>query len=149
MSDRSLLPILGRLLALPAIAFLAACHPAPVTQPPVSATPAPNEADAKVVLGFLRAYGHRDLEAMMRCLDEEALFHGSGAPLTKPQIREFFQDSFQKHSTLRVDIGPLVEVQGTLQVRVKVETEAIWTDTWIFTLKNHKIHAYALASGKR
>jgi hypothetical protein len=149
LSDRSLLALLGRLLVLPAIALLAACRP-PVTQRPViSATPAPNEADAKVVLGFLSAYGHRDLEAMMRCLAEDALFHGSGTPLTKPQIREFFRDSFQKHSTLRVDVGPLVEIQGTLQVRVKVETEAIWTDTWIFSLKNHKIHAYSLASGKR
>lgn len=135
------------LLAL--VPLLLACHPRPVFQPAIHAQPTPNEADAKVIVGFLSAYGHRDLETMMRCLDEEAVFVGSGHPLTKPQIREFFQVAFQRHPNLRVEFGPLAELQGTIQVQVKVETSAIWTDTWIFTLKNHRIHSYALASAKR
>lgn len=143
-----------RLLALPAALLLASCHPGPVTRPNASpgastGLSAPNEADAKTVQGFLAAYGRKDLDGMMRCLDEEAVFRGSGAPLTKAQIRDFFQASFQKHPNLRVEAGPLKEVQGTLRTAVKVQTESIWTDTWIFEMKNHKIHAYSLASGKR
>lgn len=143
-----------RLLVLPCALLLASCHPSPVAQPMAQpgatvGLPAPNDADAKAVLGFLTAYGRKDLDGMMRCLDEEAVFRGSGVPLTKAQIRDFFQTTFQKHPNLQVEAGPLKAVQGTLRSTVKVQTEAIWTDTWIFEMKNHKIHAYSLASGKR
>ncbi|MBI1754277.1 MAG: nuclear transport factor 2 family protein [Acidobacteria bacterium] len=144
-----------RLLALSAALLLASCHSGPVTQPSGQSStrpsdlPAPNEADAKTVLAFLSAYGRKDLDGMMRHLDEDAVFRSAGAPLTKAQIRDFFQASFQKHPNLRVEAGPLKEVQGTLRTAVKVQTESIWTDTWIFEMKNHKIHAYSLASGKR
>lgn len=141
---------MARLLPLSAALFLASCHPAPVAQPSVSSGPsAPDDADAKAVLGFLEAYGRKDLDGMMRRLDEDAVFRGSGAPLTKAQIRDFFQASFRKHPNLRVEAGLLKKVQGTLQAAVKVQTESIWTDTWIFEMKNHKIHAYSLASGRR
>ncbi|WLT32027.1 nuclear transport factor 2 family protein [Geothrix sp. PMB-07] len=146
----------ARLLILPPALLLAACHPGPVAQPgtqPVPSTattdPGIDAADAKAVRGFLEAYGRKDLDGMMGYLDEDAVFRGSGTPLTKPQIRDFFRVSFQKHANLRVEAEPLKQVQGTLRTRVKVQTEAIWTDTWIFEMKNHKIHAYSLASGKR
>ena len=138
-----------RLIAFSGLMLLVACHPAPVANPGSTANPSPSDADAKAVLGFLNAYGHRDLEAMMKHLDEDAVFRGSGNTLSKAQIREFFQTSFQKHPNLRVEIGPLKEIRGTIRVSVKVETNAIWADTWIFELKNHRIHAYSLASGKR
>jgi hypothetical protein len=138
-----------RLIALSGLMFLASCHPAPVSMAASSANPAPSNADTEAVLGFLNAYGHRDLEAMMKHLDEDAVFRGSGGTLSKAQIRNFFQASFQKHPNLRVEIGPLKEIKGTIRVSVKVETNAIWADTWIFELKNHRIHAYSLASGKR
>lgn len=137
----------ARLLAVALALFLASCHPTPVSQPASSANPAPGNADTAAVLAFLTAYGHRDLEAMMKCLDEEAVFRGSGSTLSKLQIRDFFQTSFQKHPNLRVEVGPLKEVRGTIRVSVKVETNAIWTGTWIFEMKNHRIHAYSLASG--
>jgi hypothetical protein len=139
----------ARLLAVPVALCLASCHPTPVSQPVASAKPAPVGADAETVLAFLNAYGRRDLEAMMKHLDEAAVFRGSGGTLSKAQIREFFQASFQKHPNLRVEIGPFTESRGTLRVSVKVETNVIWADTWIFELKNHRIHAYSLASGKR
>jgi hypothetical protein len=129
--------------------FLVACHPAPVANPGSTANQAPGDPDAKTILGFLNAYGRRDLEAMMKHLDEEAVFRGSGTTLSKAQIRDFFQASFQKHPNLRVEIGPLKETAGTIRVGVKVETNASWADTWIFEMKNHKIHAYSLASGRR
>jgi hypothetical protein len=86
---------------------------------------------------------------MMRHLDEDATFLGPGVVLSKPQIRDFFQTTFRKHPNLRVEVGSLKVVQGTLRVSVKVETDAIWADIWIFELRNHKIHTYSLASGRR
>ena len=139
----------ARLVAFSGLMLLVACHPAPVANPAASAEQAPSDADARAILGFLNAYGSRDLEGMMKHLDEEAVFRGSGGTLSKAQIRDFFQTSFQKHPNLRVEIGPLKEIRGTIHVSVKVETNAIWADTWIFELKNHRIHAYSLASGKR
>ena len=138
-----------RLIALSGLMLLVACHPAPVSLAGSSANPAPSNADTEAVLAFLNAYGRRDLEAMMKHLDEDAVFRGSGSTLSKAQIREFFQTSFQKHPNLRVEIGPLTQAQGTIRVSVKVETNVIWADTWIFELNNHRIHAYSLASGKR
>ena len=139
----------ARLLTLSGLLFLVACHPAPVTSSASSANPAPSNADTKAVLEFLTAYGNRDLEGMMSQLDEDAVFRGSGSTLSKAQIRDFFQTSFKKHPKLRVDIGPLNQTQGTIRVNVKVETNAIWADTWIFELKNHRIHAYSFASNRR
>jgi hypothetical protein len=138
-----------RLTAFSAFILLVACHPAPVAQPGSTADPAPGDADAKTVLGFLNAYGNRDLEGMMKHLDEEAVFRGSGSTLSKAEIRDFFQKSFQKHPNLRVEVGPIKASRGTLRVSVKVETNVIWADTWIFELNNHKIHAYSLAAGKK
>jgi uncharacterized lipoprotein YajG len=138
-----------RLIALSGLMLLAACHPAPDTNSASNANPAPSNADTEAVLAFLNAYGHRDLEAMMKQLDEDAVFRGSGSTLSKAQIRDFFQKSFQKHPKLRVEIGPLEQAQGTIRVSVKVETNAIWADTWIFEMKSHRIHAYSLASGKK
>ncbi len=139
----------AQLIALSWLMLLVACHPAPVAHPGSAANPAPTDADAKTILAFLNAYGRRDLEAMMKHLDEEAVFRGSGSTLSKAQIREFFQSSFQKHPNLRVEIGPLKETAGTIRVGVKVETNAIWADTWIFEMNNHRIHAYSLASRRR
>ena len=146
---QAFLKLAARLIALPVVLFLVSCHPAPVSQPAPGSHSAPSDADAKAVLGFLNAYGHRDLDGMMRYLEEDAVFRGSGAALSKPQIRDFFQTAFQKHPKLRVEVGPLKKVQGTIHASVKVETEALWADTWIFEMKNHRIHAYSLASGKR
>ena len=139
----------ARLIALSGLLLLVACHPAPVSLASSSAIPAPDDADAKAILGFLNAYGRRDLEAMMKQLEEDAVFRGTGSTLSKAQIRDFFQTSFQKHPTLRVEIGPLKQTQGTIRVSVKVETNAIWADTWIFEMNNHRIHAYSFASNRR
>ncbi|GLH67416.1 nuclear transport factor 2 family protein [Geothrix edaphica] len=133
----------ARLTALLVIALLAACQRSPIS------LPAPSDANAKVVVAFLTAYGRRDLDGMMRHLDEDAVFRGSGTPLSKPQIRAFFQATFRKHPNLRVEIGSVKVVQDTIQAAVKVETDVIWADTWIFEMRNHKIHAYSLASGRR
>jgi SnoaL-like domain len=133
----------ARFLALPAAVFLVSCHPSPLAQPVA------NDPDSRAVLGFLNAYGHRDLDGMMKYLDEGATFLGSGGILSKAQIRDFFQSSFRKHPNLRVEVGNLKAVQGAIHASVKVETDAIWADTWIFEMKNNKIHRYSLASGKR
>ncbi len=133
----------ARFLTLPLLAGLVSCHPPPRT------TPTPSSADAKVVLGFLEAYGQRDLEGMSNCLADDAVFLGSAGSLSKPQIREFFRTAFRKHPKLRVEVISLRDAQGEVQAVVKVETEAIWTDTWIFELKNHRIHRYTLVSVRR
>ncbi len=129
--------------AASAIILLASCRPAAL------APATPDTPDTRAVLGFLEAYGRRDLDGMMRYLTEDAVFRGSGGTLTKPQIRAFFQATFRKHPDLRVEAGALTMVQGTVQARVKVQTNAIWTDTWIFELRDHRICAYSLASGNR
>lgn len=131
-----------RLIALSAI-VLASCHPAP------HALPAPEDANAKVVLAFLRAYGQRDLDGMMACLEDGATFVGTGSVLSKPQIREFFETSFRKHPNLRVEVGAVKVLEGTIRAGVRVETDRIWSDTWIFEVRGRKIHSYALASGRR
>jgi ketosteroid isomerase-like protein len=133
----------GRLLALPLAVVLASCHRSPLPQP------VPDDANARIVFRFLTAYSHRDLDGMMGCLEEDAVFRGSGTPLSKPQIRAFFQATFRKHPNLRVEIGSVKVVQDTIHAAVKVETDVIWADTWIFEMRNHKIHAYSLASGRR
>jgi len=125
------------------MAIMAACQRSPL------ALPAPSDANAKVVVAFLTAYGHRDLEGMMRYLDEDAVFLGSGTTLSKPKIRDFFQATFRKHPNLRVEVASLKAVQGAIHASVKVQTDVIWADTWIFEMKNHKIYAYSLASGRR
>ncbi|HJW73936.1 MAG TPA: hypothetical protein VJ486_14015, partial [Geothrix sp.] len=51
-----------RRLSLPAIALLVSCQPGPQSTPTIP------EADARAVQGFLRAYGRRDLDGMMRYL---------------------------------------------------------------------------------
>lgn len=141
----------ARFIALPVALLLASCHPTPSSQPGLqpSSQPVPDDANARAVLGFLGAYGRRDLEGMMKCLDEEATFRGSGAALSKPQIRDFFQATFRKHPNLRVEVGSLKVVGAAIHASVKVETNVIWSDTWIFELRNHKIHSYSLASGRR
>ncbi|WP_257310713.1 nuclear transport factor 2 family protein [Geothrix fuzhouensis] len=133
----------ARLTALLVIAFLAACQRSPVS------VPVPSDANAKVVVAFLTAYGRRDLDGMMRYLDEDAIFRGSGGSLPKPKIRDFFQSTFRKYPNLRVEVASVQVVQGTIHAAVKVETDVIWSDTWIFEMKNHKIRAYSLASGQR
>lgn len=136
------------LIAFAVLPFLTSCQ-APEARPASKSIPAPNEADAKAIQGFLKAYGRQDLEGMMAFLDDDAVFRGTAAPLSKPQIRDFFRMTFQKHPNLRVEVGSLTEVQGAIHVRVKVLTDIIWADTWIFEMRNHRIHAYSLASGKR
>jgi SnoaL-like domain len=125
------------------ILLLASCQPAPHT------LPVPDDANARAVLGFLRDYGRRDLEGMMKHLEEDAVFHGSGGDLSKAQIRDFFQASFRKHPNLRVEVGTLKVIQGAIHASVKVETDTIWADTWVFEMRGHKIRAYSLATGKR
>lgn len=131
------------LVAVPVLVLLASCRPATL------APSAPDTPDTRAVLGFLEAYGRRDLDGMMRYLTEDAVFQGTGGTLAKPQIRTFFQATFRKHPDLRVEVGALTVVQGTIQARVKVQTDAIWADTWIFEMRDHRIRAYSLASGKR
>lgn len=131
------------LLALAALVGLLACRPASL------APGTPNTGDTRAVLGFLEAYGRRDLDGMMRLLTEDAVFRGSDRDLAKPELRAFFQSTFRRHPDLRVEVGALRVVPGAVHVRVTVRTDAIWTDTWIFELKDHRIRAYALASGKR
>jgi len=131
------------LLAVPVLALLASCRPATL------APSAPDTPDTRAVHAFLEAYGCRDLDGMMRVLTEDAVFRGSGGTLSKPQIRAFFQGTFRKHPGLHVEVGALTVVQGAVHVRVKVQTDAIWTDTWIFELREHRICAYSLASGGR
>ena len=133
----------ARFIALPMAMLLASCYPSP------QSIPAPNDANTRTVLDFMSAYGRRDLDGMMKYLDEDAVFRGTGAVLSKLQIREFFLASFKKHPKLRVEVGSLKTVQGSIYASVKVETESIWADTWIFEMKNHKIHSYSLASGSR
>jgi ketosteroid isomerase-like protein len=128
-------------LALPVL-LLASCHPAPQVQP------APEGAEARVVRTFLQAYGRRDLEGMMACLADEATFVGTGSVLSKAQIRDFFQASFQKHPKLRVEVGELTVLPGRVQVRVRVETEVVWADTWIFEVRDRRIRSYRLAAGR-
>ncbi|GLH73624.1 hypothetical protein GETHLI_21260 [Geothrix limicola] len=132
-----------RLLALPALAFLVSCHPGP------ESTPFPADENTQTVQGFLRAYGRRDLEGMMGYLDDEATFVGTGVPLNKAQIRDFFQATFRKHPNLRVEVRALRVVQGRVHADVRVETDTAWADTWIFELRNRRIHRYSLASGTR
>jgi hypothetical protein len=132
-----------RRLSILAVAILLSCQPGPQTSPTIQA------ADAKAVLGFLGAYGRRDLDGMMRCLEEDAVFRGTDKTLSKAQIRDFFQASLQKHPNLQVEVGPLKDVQGTIHASVKVQTNAIWADTWIFEMRNHRILAYSFASGRR
>jgi ketosteroid isomerase-like protein len=126
-----------------AVLLLASCQPAP------HVLPVPDDPNARAVLAFLHAYGQRDLEGMMRLLEEDAVFRGSGGDLSKAQIRDFFQASFRKHPNLRVEVGTLKVLQDAIHASVKVETDAIWTDTWVFEMRGHKIRAYSLASGKR
>lgn len=130
-------------LTLAALVGLLACRPANL------APGAPDTRDTRAVLGFLEAYSRRDLDGMMRFLTEDAVFRGSDRNLAKPDLRAFFQATFRRHPDLRVEVGALQVVQGAVHVRVTVRTDAIWTDTWIFELKDHRIRAYALASGKR
>jgi ketosteroid isomerase-like protein len=132
----------ARFVALLAIAMLAAC------QRPQASLPVPADGNARVVVAFLADYGRRDLEGMMRHLDEAAVFRGSGAPLPKPKIRDFFQAAFRKHPNLRVEVGSVKVVQGAIHATVKVETDVIWADTWIFELRDHKILSYSLTSGR-
>ena len=132
-----------RIISIPAFLILVACRP------PALAPEAPNTADTRAVLAFLEAYGHRDLDGMMRLLTEDAVFRGSGKDLPKPEIRAYFQSTFRKHPGLRVEVGALRVLQGTVHARVTVRTDAIWTDTWIFELRDHRIRAYSLASGGR
>lgn len=129
-------------IAIPALlaALLPSCHRPPATPP------APADPDARAVLAFLEAYGRRDLEGMMRLLAEDAVFRGSGQTLTKPQIRAYFLETFRRHPDLRVEPGEVRAVGGTFQVRVRVQTRAVWSDTWIFEVRNHRIRAYGLAS---
>jgi hypothetical protein len=131
-----------RLIALSA-ALLASCHPAP------RSLPAPEDANAKVVLTFLQAYGQRDLDRMMACLEDDATFVGTGSVLSKPQIRDFFQATFRKHPNLRVEVGAVKVLPQTIRVEVRVETDRIWSDTWVFKVSDRKIRSYALASGRR
>ncbi|WP_043483341.1 nuclear transport factor 2 family protein [Geothrix fermentans] len=131
------------LLTIPVLALLLACRPAAL------APDAPDTADTRAVLGFLEAYGRRDLDGMMRFLTADAVFRGSGRELSKPEIRAFFQTTFQKHPGLRVEIGALRVIQGAVHARVTVRTDGIWTDTWIFEMREHRIRAYSLASGRR
>jgi len=133
----------ARFIALPMVAILASCQRSPLS------LPAPSDANAKIVLGFLNAYGRQDLDGMMRYLDEDAVFRGSGAPLPKAKIRDFFQATFRKYPNLRVEVTSVTVIQGAVHAAVKVETDVIWADTWIFEMGNHKIHAYSLASGRR
>jgi len=134
---------LAPLAAISALALLVSCRPATL------APSSPDTPDTRAVLGFLEAYGHRDLDGMMRYLTEDAVFRGSGGTLSKAQIRTFFQGTFRRHPGLRVEVGALAMVQGTIRVRVQVQTDAIWTDTWIFEMRDHRIRAYSLASGGR
>ncbi|WP_306590511.1 nuclear transport factor 2 family protein [Geothrix sp. 21YS21S-4] len=137
----------ARLAVFPALAALFACRPAPSPSPVPQ--PAPASPDARTVLAFLDAYGRRDLDGMMAQLDEDAVFRGSGAPLAKPQIRAFFQDTFRKHPDLRVEVGSVTVVRGAVHARVTVQTDTLWARTWIFEMKDHRIRAYSLAAGKR
>lgn len=121
----------------------------PACRRPGTILAAPTDPDGRVVLAFLEAYGRRDLEGMMRLLEEDAVFRGSSGTLSKAQIRAFFQDTFRKHPGLRVEAGEVQSVQGRLQVRVRVHTDAAWSDVWIFEMRNHRIRAYGLASGQR
>jgi len=132
-----------RLITIPGLLILLACRPAAL------APDAPDTADTRAVLGFLEAYGRRDLDGMMRFLTGDAVFRGSGRELSKPEIRAFFQSTFQKHPGLRVEIGALRVLQGAVHARVTVRTDSIWTDTWIFEMREHRIRAYSLASGRR
>ena len=134
---RCIPPILG----LAILAGLGSCRPAPLAQP------IPDNADTRAVMGFLEAYGRHDLDGMMRHLDEDAVFRGSGGTLPKPKIRDFFQATFRKHPNLKVEVGALRVVQGAVHAAVKVHADVTWSDTWIFELRNHRILAYGLASG--
>lgn len=116
---------------------------------PVPAGPSSADPDARVVARFLEAYGRRDLEGMMGLLAEDAVFRGSGTPLSKPQIRAYFQDTFRKHPGLRVEAGEVRAFAGTCRVRVRIQTDAAWSDTWVFELRDRRIRAYWLASGSR
>jgi ketosteroid isomerase-like protein len=134
---------LAPLLAIPVLALLASCRP------PAPGPGATDTADTRVALAFLEAYGRRDLDGMMRLLTEDAVFRGSGKDLSKAELRAYFQGTFRKHPGLRVEVGALTVVQGTIHVRVTVQTDAIWTDTWIFEMRDHRIRAYSLASRRR
>ena len=130
-------------LTILSAALLASCHPAP------RALPGPEDGNAKVVLAFLRAYGQRDLDGMMACLEDGATFVGTGSVLSKPQIRAFFEASFRKHPNLKVEVGAVKVLPATIRVSVRVETDIIWADTWIFDVRTRRIHSYTLASGRR
>ena len=128
-----------RLVALSALVLMAGCHTAPATNP------AQSDPDFKAVLGFFNAYSNRDLDEMMKFLDEGALFQGPGTTLTRQQIRDFFQKTLQKYPNLKIETGSPKRVQNTIQVSVKVETNSISINTWIFEMNSQKIHSYSVA----
>ena len=133
-----------RFSALTAMILLVACQPSLVTVPaPVT------DPDVKAVLGFFSAYGNRDLEGMMKHLDEAVLFRAPGSTLNKQQLRDYFQGTLQKYPQLRVEAEAPTRVQDMLQVRVKVETNAISVNTWIIDMKHGKILSYSFAPSPR
>ncbi len=133
-----------RFSALTAMTLLLACQPSPVTVPaPVT------DPDIRAVLGFFSAYGSRDLEGMMKHLDEAVLFHAPGSTLNKQQLRDYFQGTLQKYPKLQVEAEAPQRVQNTIQVRVKVETNAISVNTWIIDMKHGKIISYSFAPSPR
>jgi len=123
---------------------MAACRSSLTTYPELK------DPDARVVIGFLEHYQRHDLDGMMNDMDEGAVFHGSDSTLNKQQIKSFLQQSLEKHPGLRIEFGPPRRIQDTLQVNVRLENNLIAQATWIFVVKNHKIHAYSIQpSGTR
>lgn len=131
-----------RLLALSAVVLLAACHSAMATYPELK------DRDSRVVIDFLDHYKHHDIDGMMTELNDDAEFRGSGSTLNKPQIKRFFQQALKKHPDLRIEFGPPQRVRGTVQVQVQREDSSITRATWIFVLKNNKIHSYSIQPGE-
>ena len=131
------------LLAIPVLAPLASCRPAAL------APDAPATADTRAVLGFPAPSRRRALDGLHRLLTGAPALRASGRAPSHPRPPAPPPAPPQKHPGLRVEIGALRVLQGAVHARVTVRTDGIWTDTWIFEMREHRIRAYSLASGRR
>ena len=130
------------LFPLSALLLLAACHGPGTTYPEVA------DPDARVVIRFLDRYQAHDLDGMMACLDDGAVFRdATTGTLDRAQIERYLRNALEKHPDLRVTFGPPRRSEGTLQAKVQIQGQVISTSTWIFVVKHRKIQSYSIGPG--
>ncbi len=130
------------LLPLSALLLLAACHGPMATYPEVA------DPDTRVVIRFLDRYQAHDLRGMMACLDDEAEFRdATTGALDKAQIERYLQNALEKRPDLQVTFGPPRRSGGTIQAKVRIQSQVISNSTWIFVVKHRKIQSYSIGPG--